>query len=128
MTIQTIKAIVVDDEPDVRLLFEMHFSEEIKKGHFDFHFELSAEGVLNYLSNREADDVVLILSDINMPGMNGLDLLKSIKERYTHLLVFLITAYGDADTQDRARQLCCDDFFTKPLDFEELKEKILQVN
>lgn len=118
------KVMVVDDEADVRLLFEQRFRHEVRAGKIAFYFALSAEEALALLEQL-VGDVSLILSDINMPGMNGLDLLKVVKEKHRHLKVFLITAYGNAEYQQRAAAYGCDDYFTKPLDFGMLKAKLL---
>ncbi|MBL8229845.1 MAG: response regulator [Bryobacterales bacterium] len=118
------KVMVVDDEADVRLLFEQRFRKEIRSGEIEFYFALSAQEALEFLETHEED--VLILSDINMPGMNGLDLLKTVKSKHRHLKVFMITAYGDAEYQRRAWEYGCDDYLTKPIDFGMLKEKLLR--
>jgi CheY-like chemotaxis protein len=124
------KILVVDDETDVRILFEQRFRKEIKTGEFAFAFASSGEEALNYL-NRHEHEVVLILSDINMPGMSGLELLKKIKQMYAvpPPVVMMITAYGDEENYNRSVSLGADDFLTKPLDFTLLKEKLkLQIN
>ncbi|MBI1764447.1 MAG: response regulator [Acidobacteria bacterium] len=118
------KVMVVDDEADVRLLFEQRFRREVRAGQIAFYFALSAEEALALLE-QVVGDVSLILSDINMPGMNGLDLLKAIKAKHQHLRVFMITAYGSAEYQQRAVAYGCDDYFTKPLDFGMLRAKML---
>jgi two-component system, chemotaxis family, chemotaxis protein CheY len=119
------KVLVVDDERDIKDLFEQHFRKEIRQGELAFVFSYSGEEAITYLQSPE-HEAVLILSDINMPGMSGLDLLKSIKERYKTPppLVMMITAYGDEENYQRAMQLGADDFLTKPLDFKSLKEKL----
>jgi two-component system, chemotaxis family, chemotaxis protein CheY len=123
------KILVVDDEPDVQLLFEQRFRREIKSGEINLVFAFSGEEALEYLKtyNHEA---VLILSDINMPGMSGLELLKNIKQNYyvPPPVVMMITAYNDAENYNRAKSLGADDFLTKPLDFASLKEKLITVN
>ncbi|MBL8204631.1 MAG: response regulator [Blastocatellia bacterium] len=118
------KVMVVDDEADVRTLFEQRFRREVRAGQIAFYFALSAEEAL-VLLEQLMGEVSLILSDINMPGMNGLDLLKAVKEKHHHLKVFMITAYGNAEYQQRAVDYGCDDYFTKPLDFGMLKAKLL---
>lgn len=119
------KILVVDDEKDIKTLFEQRFRKEIRNGEINFVFAHSGEDALTYLkeNNHEA---VLILSDINMPGMSGLDLLGQIKQKYNEPppVVMMITAYGDAENYNRAMELGADDFITKPVDFKELKEKI----
>ncbi|MCA6483708.1 MAG: response regulator [Chitinophagaceae bacterium] len=122
------KILVVDDEKDVQVLFEQRFRREIREGVFNFVFAFSGEEALQFLNdlNHEA---VLILSDINMPGMTGLELLKRIKEKeYTPPpLVMMITAYGDAENYNQAKSLGADDFLTKPVDFSLLREKLKSI-
>jgi CheY-like chemotaxis protein len=118
------KVVVVDDERDVQALFEQRFRREIRQGRIELHFAFSGEEALKLLEDRGIADIILILSDINMPGMNGLELLKTIKSRYTHLKVFMVTAYGDETTHKRAVESGCDDYLTKPIDFAMLKEHL----
>ena len=118
------KVMVVDDEADVRTLFEQRFRREVRAGQIAFYFALSGEEALTLLE-QVVGEVSLILSDINMPGMNGLDLLRAVKEKHQHLKVFMITAYGSTEYQQRAVDYGCDDYFTKPLDFGMLKTKLL---
>lgn len=121
------KILVVDDERDIQTLFEQRFRKEIRDGSIQFAFAFSGEEAMAYLNGHEA---VLILSDINMPGMSGLELLSNIK----HMLlkpppvVMMITAYGDAENFQTAKQLGADDFLTKPVDFTLLKEKLKQIH
>lgn len=119
------KILVVDDETDVRSLFEQRFRREIRSHEMDFAFAFSGEEALGYL-NEHAQEAVLILSDINMPGMSGLELLKVIKEKYEQPppIVMMITAYGDPENKNQAMRLGADDFLTKPIDFTLLKEKL----
>ena len=119
------KILVVDDELDVQPLFEQRFRKEIKSGEFIFAFADSGENALTYLKQYE-HEAVLILSDINMPGMSGLELLAQIKQNhYTPpLIVMMVTAYGDAENFNKAKSLGADDFLTKPVDFSLLKEKL----
>jgi CheY-like chemotaxis protein len=123
------KILVVDDEKDIQILFEQRFRKEIRNGEIDFAFAFSGEEALQCLEKYQ-HEAVLILSDINMPGMSGLDLLKNIKQRYHEPppRVMMITAYGDAENFNRAMDLGADDFVTKPVDFNELKEKIKSIN
>jgi CheY-like chemotaxis protein len=119
------KILVVDDEKDVQILFEQRFRREIRDKEMEFVFAFSGEEALMYLKDNSSE-AVLILSDINMPGMSGLELLGHIKEKY-HApppLVMMITAYGDKENYDTAMQLGADDFLTKPVDFISLKEKL----
>ena len=119
------KILVVDDETDVRALFEQRFRKEIRTGDVDFAFAYSGEEALAY-KKKTAHEAVLILSDINMPGMSGLELLRKLKEEYTlpPPIVMMITAYGDEENYNRAMQLGADDFLTKPVDFTALKQKL----
>ena len=119
------KILVVDDEKDVQFLFEQRFRKEIRDGEYIFVFAFSGEEALNYLQDLD-HEAVLILSDINMPGMTGLELLKQIKEKHyvPPPVVMMITAYGDADNYNQAKALGADDFLTKPVDFTLLKEKL----
>ncbi len=114
---------VVDDESDIEPLFRQKFRNEIKAGTVGLCFALSAESALEYL-NADSSDLVLILSDINMPGMSGLTLLRIIKEKYPHLKVFIITAYDDREKYETARQFGADEYLTKPIDFDHLKGRI----
>ena len=119
------KILVVDDEKDMQTLFEQRFRKEIRDHQMDFAFANSGEEALGYLSHH-IHEAVLILSDINMPGMSGLELLKEIKEKYDHPppIVMMITAYGDPENYNQAIKLGADDFLTKPIDFPALKEKL----
>ena len=119
------KILVVDDEKDIQILFEQRFRKEIRDKLMEFIFAFSGEEALEYM-NKLSHEVVLILSDINMPGMSGLELLKRIKAKYTQPppVVMMITAYGDAENHTSATSLGADDFLTKPLDFGLLKEKL----
>jgi two-component system chemotaxis response regulator CheY len=119
------KILVVDDEKDVQVLFEQRFRKEIRSGEMNFVFAFSGEDALIYLNEHE-HEAVLILSDINMPGMSGLELLGHIKQKYHKPppVVMMITAYGDAENYNSAKALGADDFLTKPVDFTLLKEKL----
>lgn len=123
------KILVVDDEQDVKVLFEQRFRKEMRSGEMEFAFAFSGEEALKYMAdlNHEA---VLILSDINMPGMSGLELLRRIKEKYHEPppVVMMITAYGDAENYNSAMKLGADDFLTKPLEFNALKEKLKAIH
>ncbi len=119
------KILVVDDEQDVKTLFEQRFRKEIKSGEIQFAFAFSGEEALEFMKANE-HEAVLILSDINMPGMSGLELLKHIKEKFEKPppIVMMITAYGDKENYNEAMKLGADDFLTKPVDFIALKEKL----
>lgn len=122
------KILVVDDERDIQALFEQRFRKEIRSGDMRFDFAYSGEEALEYLRTLH-QEAVLILSDINMPGMSGLELLKHIKTDFETPppVVMMITAYSDEENYNRARGLGADDFLTKPLDFTQLKEKLKKV-
>ena len=119
------KILVVDDERDVQVLFEQRFRKEIRSNEMEFVFAFSGEEALGYMKQHE-HEAVLILSDINMPGMSGLELLKHIKAKYEKPppVVMMITAYGDDENYNQAMKLGADDFLTKPVDFIALKEKL----
>jgi two-component system, chemotaxis family, chemotaxis protein CheY len=119
------KILVVDDEQDIKQLFEQRFRKEIKSGEFDFVFTFSAPDAISYL-NRVPHEVVLILSDINMPGMSGFELLSEIKKKFKSPppIVMMITAYGDDEKHRLSIELGADDFLTKPIDFNLLKAKL----
>src|SRR5580658_9891846 len=111
----------------MKSLFNQWFDEEIKEGFFDFKFAFSAEEAIELLTVSEYADVVLILSDINMPGMNGIELLKLIKEQYPHVIVMIVTAYGDEYNYQMAMKYGADEFIQKPLDLDNLKDKMLRI-
>lgn len=119
------KILVVDDEKDMQTLFEQRFRKEIRTKEMEFAFANSGEDALQYL-NQLVHEAVLILSDINMPGMSGLELLRHIKQKFENPppVVMMITAYNDAENYNNAISLGADDFLTKPLDFILLKEKL----
>jgi len=120
-----IKILVVDDETDIQPLFQQRFRSEIKKREVEFEFAYSGEDALTCME-KFMHEAILILSDINMPGMSGLQLLENIKAKY-HTpppVVMMITAYGDSENYKKAMELGADDFLTKPVDFSELKDKI----
>ena len=119
------KILVVDDEADVQPLFQQRFRKEIKSGEIAFNFALSGEEAMSFLSTNHSE-VILILSDINMPGMSGLELLDKIRHTYEKPppVVMMITAYGDEENYQKSMELGANDFLTKPLDFNNLKEKL----
>ena len=121
------KILVVDDEKDIRTLFEQRFRKEIRDHEVEFAFAYSGEEALQYLS-QHVHEAVLILSDINMPGMSGIELLREIVEKNTKPkpIVMMITAYGDDETRNKALSLGADDFLNKPLDFGDLKERLFK--
>ncbi|KAA3439995.1 response regulator [Rufibacter hautae] len=117
--------LVVDDEQDMQLLFEQRFRKEIREKQMRFAFANSGEEALAYMRAHH-HEAVLILSDINMPGMSGLELLQHIKEKYETPppVVMMVTAYGDEENYNNAMRLGANDFLTKPLDFSLLRDKL----
>lgn len=120
-----LRVLVIDDEEDTYLLFEQQFRSEIKKKSLEFHYARSAEEALIFLHQPIDPQLVLILSDISMPGMNGLELLKLLKNAYPEITVFMITAYGDHENSKTALELGASEIISKPIDFSYLKELIL---
>ena len=118
------RLIVVDDERDVQILFEQKFRKEIRNGEIHMHFAFDGAGALALIETLENPEGYLILTDINMPEMSGIELLKEIKSRYPRLKVIMITAYGDENNFNAAKKLGADEYFTKPIEFEILKAKI----
>ncbi len=121
------KFLVVDDERDVELLFRQKFRKEIRNGDIELLFAFSGQEALTILNDRNPPDVVYVFSDINMPGMSGIELLEKIKMDYPNIKVSMISAYGDQDNYDRAMESGARAFFTKPIDFNSLKEEILKL-
>ena len=119
------KLLVVDDEVDVCYLFQQRFRKELKAKKLSFVFANSGTEALHYLRNHAAESIT-VLSDINMPGMSGLELLRHISEEFTPTApeVYMITAYGDEENYNRAKSLGATDLLTKPLDFNLLREKL----
>jgi len=116
--------LVVDDEPDVELLFRQQFRRDLKAGRFTMEFAQSARAALQCIDNAKNASLILILSDINMPGMSGLELLPKAKAVRPDVPVIMITAYGDADTKRKALENGADALFTKPIDFLSLRDEI----
>ena len=117
--------LVVDDETDVRDLFLQRFRREIRSGEMSFSFAFSGEEALTYLRQHRSE-VLIILSDINMPGMSGLELLSHVKDEFgmPPTTMMMITAYSDDQSYQQAMQLGANDFLTKPVNFGVLKEKL----
>lgn len=118
------KLIVVDDEKDVKFLFEQKFRKEIKTGEIQIHYAFDGPSALTLLESLDDPIGYLILSDINMPEMTGIELLKEIKSRYPTLKVIMITAYEDEYNFNLAKENGADEYFTKPLKFDLLKSKL----
>ena len=116
--------LVVDDEPDVEILFRQQFRRDLKAGRFNMEFAQSAPAALQCISDAKNASLILILSDINMPGMTGLELLPKAKAARPDVPVIMITAYGDADTKQKALEGGAEGLFTKPIDFAMLRNEI----
>lgn len=121
------RIMIVDDEKDMQDLFRQRFRKEIKQGEIEFSFAFSAEAALEYLNHYSNNYLMLIVTDINMPGMNGLELLKTIKQTFSHLKVIMMTAYGDEQNYQTAIDYGADGYIQKPIEFNDLKQKILNL-
>ena len=123
----TVSILIVDDEPDVAELFRQRFRREVRQGAYAMHFANSGEEALEKLVGGIEPTLIVILSDINMPGMDGLALLHAIKERWPGLPVMMVTAYGDEERRRRAEEYGAADFIAKPVDFDFLKAQLRQL-
>jgi CheY-like chemotaxis protein len=123
----SVSILVVDDESDVADLFRQHFRREVRQGLYVLHFAGSGEEALDKLAGGISPQLIGVLSDINMPGMDGLELLREIKERRPDLPVMMVTAYGDDDRRQRAGEYGAAEFVTKPVDFDLLKMQLRQL-
>jgi DNA-binding NtrC family response regulator len=122
-----VRVLVVDDEPDVEALFRQQFRREVRQGVYLLDFALSGEEALNKLDGCIGQQIILLVSDINMPGMNGLDLIPEVKARRPDLPVFMISAYGDPERVRTAMERGASKFITKPVDFPQLKQDVSRV-
>lgn len=116
--------LVVDDEPDVELLFRQQFRRELRGGRFTMEFALSAPAALGRISDATDVSIILVLTDVNMPGMSGLEMLPKAKAARPDIPIIMITAYGDAETMRKASEGGAEGFFTKPIDFGALRSEI----
>jgi DNA-binding NtrC family response regulator len=123
----TVIVLVVDDEPDVEALFRQQFRREVRQGLYMLDFALSGEAALDKLDGCIGRQIILLVSDINMPGMSGLDLLPAVKVRRPDLPVFMISAYGDAERVKTALERGASKFLSKPVDFPQLKQEVSRV-
>lgn len=121
------KLLIVDDEKDVEMLFRQKFRKEIKNEFLELEFAFSGDEAFKILKSNHPPEVVYIFSDINMPGMSGLELLEKVKSEFPQIKVSMISAYGDQDNYDKAMESGAKAFFTKPIDFSALKEEINQL-
>lgn len=116
--------LVVDDEKDVEILFRQKFRRELKKGLIELNFAFSGEEAMQFLASGNATDTVYIFSDINMPGMSGIELLEQVRSAYPDIKVCMISAYHDGEHYDQAIAAGARHFFAKPIDFSSVKEEI----
>ena len=119
--------LVVDDEPDVAEMFRQRFRREVRQGTYVLHYAASGEQALDTLADGVRPELIVILSDINMPGMDGLALLREIKERWPAYPVMMVTAYGDDERRRLAGEYGVIEFITKPVDFGVLKAQLRQL-
>src|SRR6201986_3346367 len=120
----SVLVLVVDDEPDVEALFRQQFRRDLRSQRFMMDFANSAADALSRITSTVEQSLILILSDINMPGMTGLEMLPKVKEIRPEVPVIMITAYGDADTKRKALEGGATGLLTKPIDFALLREEI----
>jgi DNA-binding NtrC family response regulator len=120
----SVSVLIVDDEADVAELFRQRFRREVRQGVCVLHFAESAEDALAKLADGIDPQLIVILSDINMPGTDGLVLLREIKERWPEYPVIMVTAYGDEERRRRATEFGATEFLTKPVDFDFLKQQL----
>jgi YesN/AraC family two-component response regulator len=118
------KILIVDDEKDVEILFRQKFRKEIKTQNLELVFAFSGQEALELLEKTNPPEVMYIFSDINMPGMTGLELLEKVKARFPQIKISMISAYGDTENYNKAINSGAKEFFTKPIDFNSLKEEI----
>jgi len=123
----SVSILIVDDEPDVADLFRQRFRRETRAGTYVLHFAASGDEALDRLTSEITPQLIVILSDINMPGMDGLELLRVLKERRPELPVMMVTAYGDDERRRRAAEYGAMEFVTKPVDFDLLKTQLQQL-
>jgi CheY-like chemotaxis protein len=123
----SVSILVVDDEPDVADLFRQRFRREVRDDTYVMHFANSGEDALQQLGEGIQPQLIVILSDINMPGMDGLTLLERIKQRFPEIPVMMVTAYGDDERRRRASDLGACEFLAKPVDFDALKAQLRQL-
>jgi CheY-like chemotaxis protein len=120
----SVSVLIVDDEADVAELFRQRFRREVRQGVCVLHFADSAEDALEKLADGIDPQLIVILSDINMPGMDGLALLREIRERWPEYPVIMVTAYGDDERRRRASEFGAAEFLSKPVDFDSLERQL----
>ena len=124
----SVSILVVDDEPDVAELFRQRFRRETRQGTYVLHYAASGIEALDRLSQAIEPTLIVVLSDINMPGMDGLTLLGEIKQRFPDLPVMMVTAYGDDERRRRAAEHGASEFLAKPVDFDHLKAQLRELS
>ena len=123
----SVSILVVDDEADVAELFRQQFRREVRQGRYVIHFAQSAEEALGKLDGGIEPELIVVLSDINMPGMDGLGLLRRVKEQRADLPVIMVTAYGDDERRRTAQEYGAAEFVTKPVDFSLLRQQLQEL-
>ncbi|MCC5927091.1 MAG: response regulator [Bacteroidetes bacterium] len=118
------KILVVDDEKDVEMLFRQKFRKEIRAGKLELVFAFSGQDALEMLRSKKPPKVMYIFSDINMPGMSGIELLEKVQSEFPKIKVSMISAYGDSANYQRAMESGAKGFFAKPIDFKSIKQEI----
>jgi CheY-like chemotaxis protein len=124
----SVSILVVDDEADVADLFRQQFRREVRQGRYVIHFAQSADEALDKLDGGIEPELIVVFSDINMPGVDGLRLLRMVKERYANLPVIMVTAYGDDERRRKAQEFGAREFVTKPVDFDLLRQQLQQLS
>jgi CheY-like chemotaxis protein len=122
----SLSILVVDDEPDLPELFRQHFRREVRDGEYHLHFATSGEDGLRRIAEI-GRELIVILSDIDMPGTDGLELLRRTKELWPELPVMIVTAYADDGRRRRAAELGAAAFLAKPIDFAALKLRLAEL-
>ena len=120
----TATVLLIDDEPDAGELFRQNFRRQIRNGEFELVFVQSGEEALDYLGEDETPNAALVLSDIRMPGISGIDILENIKPRWPKMPIFMVSATAGQDIENTVRDLGADGFYTKPIDFKTLGQKM----
>jgi CheY-like chemotaxis protein len=123
----SVSILIVDDEPDIAELFRQRFRREARQGIYVLHFAGSGEEALDMLAHEIEPQLIVILSDINMPGIDGLSLLREVKRQRPDLPVMMVTAYGDEERRQHAIEYGAAEFITKPVDFDLLKRQLAQL-
>ena len=124
----TVSILVVDDESDVAELFRQRFRREVRQGTYAMHFANSGDDALEKLTDGIEPALIAILSDINMPGMDGLTLLGEVKKRWPDMTVMMVTDYGDHERRRMAQEYGAANFLTKPVDFDDLKTQLCELS